>query len=200
MSCSWFVPYVVVLLSYASISSSFSFHSNDLQKCYPARIDASTITMLLNSDDSSSSSSRDVFRVIAPDNIASLFGSASSAARNSKPSSVNKQPANTSAVSDSQFDTAIDDDEEEERIPFEIGNDFDVEISSSEGGVVMDAAELIDLMSVSVSVDPADEEVVVSGDPDGWTAGYGDLTGSLDTVSAVSSPSPFLPSFSLLTE
>jgi len=136
--------------------------------------------MLLNSDDSSSS--RDVFRVIAPDNIASLFGSASSAAaRSSKPSSLNK-PSNTSAAADSRSDTSIDDEEVE--LPFEIGiaqfmrNDFKVEMLSSKDEGAVDTAELNSL------IDLADEEAVASGDPDDG-GDYGDLTGSLDTVSAV---------------
>jgi hypothetical protein len=144
--------------------------------------------MLLNSDDSSSSSSRDVFRVIAPDNIASLFGSASSAAaRSSKLSSLSK-PSNTSTAADSRSDTSIDDEEEVE-IPFEIGiaqlmrNDFKVEMLSSKDDGAVDTAELNNLMSVSVVVDLADEEAAASGDPED----YGDLTGSLDTVSAVRS-------------
>lgn len=187
---SWLVPVfaAAVVLSCAAITSSFSIHSNDLQRCYPAHIDASTVTMLLNSDDSSSSSSRDVFRVIAPDNIASLFGSASSAAaRSSKLSSLNK-PSNTSAAADSRSDTSIDDEEEVE-IPFEIGiaqlmrNDFKVEMLSSKDDGAVDTAELNNLMPVSVVVDLADEEAAASGDPED----YGDLTGSLDTVSAVRS-------------
>ena len=179
---SWLVPIfaAAVVLSCAAITSSFSIHSNDLQKCYPAPIDTSTVTMLLNSDDSSSS--RDVFRVIAPDNIASLFGSASSAAaRSSKPSSLNK-PSNTSAAADSRSDTSIDDEEVE--IPFEIGipqfmrNDFKVEMLSSKDEGAVDTAELNSL------IDLADEEAVASGDLDDG-GDYGDLTGSLDTVSAV---------------
>lgn len=194
---SWLVPVLAVVLSYAAITSSFSIHSNDFQKCYPACIDVSTVTMLLNSDDSSSSSSRDVFRVIAPDNIASLFGSASSAARNSKPSSLNK-PANASAVSDSRSDIAIDDDEEED-LPFEIGipqfmrNEFDVELLSSGSDSAVDAAELNNLMPTSVADDLADEEVTTSGDLD--EGDYGDLSGSLDTVSAL-----LVNPFSALTE
>lgn len=187
---SWLVPVfaAAVVLSCAVITSSFSIHPNDLQKCYHARIDASTVTMLLNSDDSSSNS-RDVFRVIAPDNIASLFGSASSAAaRSSKPSSLNK-PSNTSSLADSRSDTLIDDDEEVE-IPFEIGiaqfmrNDFKVEMLSSKDDGAVDTAELNNLMPKSVVVDLADEEAAASGDPDDG-GDYGDLTGSLDTVSAV---------------
>jgi len=145
-------------------------------------MDASTMTMLLNSDDSgSSSSSRDVFRVIAPDNIASLFGSASSA-RNSKPSSLNK-PANTSATSDPRSDTAIDDDEGEKEIPLEIGisqvmrnGGFDVEMIDDGS---MDAVEPNNWMSLSEAAGLTDEKAVVSYDSDG---DYGDLTGSLDTA------------------
>ena len=130
------------------------------------------MTMLLNSgDESSSSRSRDdVFRVITPDNIASLFGSASSA-RNSKLTSIDAKAVNASTTSSFRI---LEEEEDEDELLVErgIGNDNSRDSLRPADWNMSDTTMQLSADTCSAEGIEGDEDEV-----------YGDLNGTLDIVS-----------------